>query len=62
MNGFSVQIIFEQQRSLNPSQLKDITSGLKDNFLLLREQNKCHFTIEDMWLTYKVWLKKIKLI
>jgi hypothetical protein len=60
-NGYSIKIIFEQHRNLNPIQLNDLTSGLKDYFLFLREENKCHFDIQDKIWTYKVWLKKITL-
>jgi len=60
--GFKTDIIFEQNRSLNPSQLDELTEGLSDYFIKLNKNTKCIFEIiSDSQWDYKVWLKKISL-
>ncbi len=59
-NNFDVKIIFEQNRSLDPNLLNDLSEGLSEYFIKLSNENKCMFEIENkMKWNYKVWLKKI---
>jgi hypothetical protein len=58
--GFKTEILFEQNRSLNPFQLEEFAEGLSEYFLKLNKENKCIFKIvSEMQWDYQVWLKKI---
>lgn len=59
--NYKSEIIFEQNRKINPDSLKVFSKTLKDYLLHLKEKGQSEFDIIDEnneW-TYRVWAKKI---